>query len=182
MPDENDDDGTKNEIIVEGTRPDDGGGGVGGGFWGGGGSDNPFGLGDGPFGGGSGGGGAPPSDPPDDDEEDETPDDPGDNEIIVEVPRPDQSDFADDGDVFNDGSVPTYEKVADWLQSMAETGVVQEFNLIGRDPDNPDVYEGTYSTIDGKNYEFSSDGAENYVSFLRSEDITPPDIPDEFFF
>lgn len=171
MPTEDDD----NEIIVEAPRIKDddgdlGGGGFGSGFWPGSGGD-VFDFTPG-FGGGSGGG-APPAEeePADEADADEGP------EIVVTAPRQDQSEFDDDGDVFNDGSAPYYQTVVDWLWAQHEAGIIVSFQIVQTDPDNPEVYEGKYETIGGERYEFESDGAENYENFLRSAPLPEPPLP-----
>ena len=94
-------------------------------------------------------------------------------EIVVTAPKDDQSGFADDGDVFNDGQAPTFDTVANWLADLDAHGVLVDFT-IAADPDDPDVFVGSYETIFGDRHEFHSDGEDNYQDFLRSRVVPEP--------
>ena len=108
----------------------------------------------------------PTEEPEEDDEEPEI--------VVTAPPAPgaDQSHFADDGDIFNDGAAPTFDTLLAWIEGLIAQGIVTEVSIIGN-PDNPDVYEGTYETINGDRHEVHSDGQGDYGDFLRSIDVTP---------
>ena len=148
----------KRKIVVNGHPDDDGGGGGGGTYVGGG---DIFVFYPSP---GSGGSIANTSPPPAVEEEEET--DAG-REIVVRRASLGQETFADDGNLFNDGQAPTRETVIGWIDDLLAGGVTREVEIV-TDPNNQDVFTGSYTDAAGNEVVFSSDGKGNYFLGTQS--------------
>lgn len=93
-----------------------------------------------------------------------------------------QEDFADDGDVFNDGEAPTFKTVQAWLLSESDKDFEFMF-IIREEVGGPEGnFTGSYSTGDGRVFTFFSDGHGNYGQDEILPDQFQQSTPDDFMF